>query len=260
MLVACLWSHWTDPPGKEPDLLSSAAITDDPEPEVAAAGHDRTIINIKPEHVDAWLNSGALEQRRAGTDPERFRQVTAAFAGSATVGRILPAMRSSHGFRTAPIPSSWVQTGERWALWYNGRETASVTPDCGPGVRLWMEGKKFRDVKEVRAANVRQAKRYGERWCAARLYPDLRLREAVARLTDSMPIQLPPPLPGLPPTREQQQQALRLAEAGAKEVARIKVAPEPRRPLREIKPRAKDRMKVWVRAGSAKRSGHPQGV
>ncbi|MDX5515832.1 hypothetical protein [Stenotrophomonas sp. RG-453] len=26
------------------------------EPEVPAAGHDRTIINIKPEHVDAWLN------------------------------------------------------------------------------------------------------------------------------------------------------------------------------------------------------------
>lgn len=56
MLVACLWSHWTDPAGGHPDLLSFAAITDDPEPEVAAAGHDRTIINIKPEHVDAWLN------------------------------------------------------------------------------------------------------------------------------------------------------------------------------------------------------------
>lgn len=56
MLVACLWSHWTDPAGKEPDLVSFAAITDDPEPEVAAAGHDRTIINIKPEHVDGWLN------------------------------------------------------------------------------------------------------------------------------------------------------------------------------------------------------------
>lgn len=56
MLIACLWSHWTDPKGVEPDLLSFAAITDDPEPEVAAAGHDRTIINIKPEHVDAWLN------------------------------------------------------------------------------------------------------------------------------------------------------------------------------------------------------------
>lgn len=105
------------------------------------------------------------------------------------------------------------------------------------------------DVKEVRAANVRQAKRYGERWCAARLYPDLPLREAVARLTDSTPIQPKPALPGLPPTREQQQQARRLAEAGAVELARIKEALEPRRPLREIKPRAKDPMKAWVNAG-----------
>ena len=56
MYIACLYSHWTDPTGKEPDLWSFAAITDEPEPEVAAAGHDRTIINIKPEHVDAWLN------------------------------------------------------------------------------------------------------------------------------------------------------------------------------------------------------------
>lgn len=59
MLVACLWSHWRDPAGVEPDLLSYAAITDEPEPEVAAAGHDRTIVNIKPEHVDAWLNPKA---------------------------------------------------------------------------------------------------------------------------------------------------------------------------------------------------------
>ncbi|UQA20927.1 hypothetical protein [Stenotrophomonas sp. NY11291] len=106
------------------------------------------------------------------------------------------------------------------------------------------------EVKEVRAANVRQAKRYGERWCAARLYPDLPLREAVARLTDTTPIQLPPPLPGLPPTREQQQQARRLAEAGAKEVERIKAALEPRKPPAETKPRARDvRTKAWMRAG-----------
>lgn len=56
MYIACLYSHWTDPKGIEPDLWSFAAITDEPEPEVAAQGHDRTIINIKPEHVDAWLN------------------------------------------------------------------------------------------------------------------------------------------------------------------------------------------------------------
>ena len=56
MYVACLWSRWTDPSGADPDLLSFAAITDEPEPEVAAAGHDRTIVNLRPEHVDAWLN------------------------------------------------------------------------------------------------------------------------------------------------------------------------------------------------------------
>jgi len=54
MLVACLWSHWQ---GKdEPELLSFAAITDEPPPEVAAAGHDRCIIPIKSEYIDAWLN------------------------------------------------------------------------------------------------------------------------------------------------------------------------------------------------------------
>jgi putative SOS response-associated peptidase YedK len=56
LLIACLWSHWVDPKGVEPDLLSFAAITDEPEPEVAAAGHDRTIINIKPTHLEAWLH------------------------------------------------------------------------------------------------------------------------------------------------------------------------------------------------------------
>jgi putative SOS response-associated peptidase YedK len=54
MLVACLWSRWTAP--GEPDLLSFAAITDEPPAEVSAAGHDRCIVPIKPEHVDAWLN------------------------------------------------------------------------------------------------------------------------------------------------------------------------------------------------------------
>lgn len=56
MLIPCLYSHGTDPENKEPDLWSFAAITDEPEPEVAAAGHDRTVVNIKPEHADAWLN------------------------------------------------------------------------------------------------------------------------------------------------------------------------------------------------------------
>lgn len=52
LLAACLWSEW----GTGDDrLLSFAAITDTPPPEVAAAGHDRCIVPIKPGHLDAWL-------------------------------------------------------------------------------------------------------------------------------------------------------------------------------------------------------------
>jgi putative SOS response-associated peptidase YedK len=42
MLVACLWSARSGP--GEPNLLSFAAITDDPPEEIAVAGHDRCII------------------------------------------------------------------------------------------------------------------------------------------------------------------------------------------------------------------------
>jgi len=55
MLIACLYAQWTDPTGGAP-LLSFAAITDEPPPEVAAAGHDRMIVNLKPENLEAWLS------------------------------------------------------------------------------------------------------------------------------------------------------------------------------------------------------------
>jgi putative SOS response-associated peptidase YedK len=55
MLIACLCATWRDPKGGRP-LLSFAAITDDPPAEVAAAGHDRMIVNLKPEHLGAWLS------------------------------------------------------------------------------------------------------------------------------------------------------------------------------------------------------------
>jgi len=59
MLVACLWSKWQG--AGEPELLSFAAITDEPPAEVAAAGHDRCVIPIKSENVDAWLNRGVSD-------------------------------------------------------------------------------------------------------------------------------------------------------------------------------------------------------
>lgn len=52
--AACLWARWTGP--GQPDLLSFALITDDPPDEVRAAGHDRCIIPIRREDIDAWLD------------------------------------------------------------------------------------------------------------------------------------------------------------------------------------------------------------
>ena len=139
------------------------------------------------------------------------------------------------GFRTTPIPSGWGQMGERWALWWNGREVASLTPDRAGGLRMTLNALKMWQTKSVRVVSLRQGKRFAERWCAARLYPDLPLREAVARLTDTTPIKPVLPLPGLPPTREQQLQAQRLDEAAAAASARVMAALAPIRPPAETK-------------------------
>ncbi len=139
--------------------------------------------------------------------------------------------------------------GERWALWWNGREVASVTPTREGGYRLHLDARKMWQTKSAPVASIRQGKRFAERWCAARLFPDLPLREAVACLTDSTPRAPAHPLPGLPPTREQQLQAQRLDEAAATAVARIREALEPVRPPAAVKPRAKDSAKARVRAG-----------
>jgi putative SOS response-associated peptidase YedK len=66
MYIACLFAQWVDPQGGDP-LLSFAAITDEPPPEVAAAGHDRMIVNLRPENIDRWLTPAgrALEELQA---------------------------------------------------------------------------------------------------------------------------------------------------------------------------------------------------
>lgn len=96
---------------------------------------------------------------------------------------------------------------------------------------------KMWQTKSERVASVRQGKRFAERWCAARLYPGLPLREAVDRLTDNTPIEPRAPFPGLPPTREQQQQAGRLDASAAAASARVMAALEPRRPSALTSPR-----------------------
>ncbi|WP_162125861.1 SOS response-associated peptidase family protein [Pseudoxanthomonas wuyuanensis] len=53
MLIACIWDHWE---GAEEDPFDSFAfITDDPPPEVAAAGHDRIPIRLQLDNLMPWL-------------------------------------------------------------------------------------------------------------------------------------------------------------------------------------------------------------
>ncbi len=133
-------------------------------------------------------------------------------------------------------------------LWWSGRQIAHVSPSKDGSARVHMDVRKMWQTKDVRAASIKQGKVYAERWCAARLYPELRLREAVARIVDSTPTEPPPPMPSLPPTPEQRQQARRLNEAGTKELERVKEALEPRRP----KPRQGDPMTVWWGRGATR--------
>jgi putative SOS response-associated peptidase YedK len=52
MFIASLYAEWR---GAGESLLSFAAVTDDPPDEVRAAGHDRMIVNIKPQNIERWL-------------------------------------------------------------------------------------------------------------------------------------------------------------------------------------------------------------
>lgn len=70
---------------------------------------------------------------------------------------------------------------------------------------MHLDARRMWQTKDVWAASVEQGKRYAVRWCAARLYLEMRLRAAVARMLDDTSSQALPPLPGLPPTPEQLQ-------------------------------------------------------
>ncbi|WP_075678282.1 hypothetical protein [Stenotrophomonas sp. TD3] len=178
----------------------------------------------------------------------------------ATADRMLPAMHSSFdlpAYMTVTRPSGWVQSGERWDLWWNGRSVANIVPHAVLGFRVYLDARKMSQTKVVAATNVRQARRYAERWCAARLCPQLRLREAVARLVDVASEASAAPSPAL--SAEQRQQARRLAEAGAGEVARIKQALAPRPPAMEARPELQARGGTWSIPGQAPSSRHSNG-
>jgi putative SOS response-associated peptidase YedK len=61
IVVPALYDHWKQ---GQRELDSFAIITSDPNPEVKAAGHDRTPIALKEDKIDTWLNTKAMEKKQ----------------------------------------------------------------------------------------------------------------------------------------------------------------------------------------------------
>jgi putative SOS response-associated peptidase YedK len=59
MVIPALWDTWTD--GKH-SLVSAAIITDEPAPEIAEAGHDRTPVFLTNDAADAWLSPANISK------------------------------------------------------------------------------------------------------------------------------------------------------------------------------------------------------
>lgn len=75
----------------------------------------------------------------------------------------------------------WQHRFGRWELWWVNRTVAIVHPLSDGTARITLNALKLWQVKEVTAANVDQAKMYAERWCAARLFEGVPIKEGVAR-------------------------------------------------------------------------------
>ena len=88
----------------------------------------------------------------------------------------------------------------------HGQTDASVQP-AAQGIHVTLSCRKLWQDKQVRAASIAQGKRYAERWCAARVLPDLPLSQAVERITAKVtPVRSPR-------TAKEKQQERRLAAA-----------------------------------------------
>jgi putative SOS response-associated peptidase YedK len=79
---------------EEGRLLSFAAITHDPPPEIKSAGHDRCIINLRRENVEAWLSPAGRK------DVGRRMRCSSCKHWGASFTTIRPCGRITHSFRS----------------------------------------------------------------------------------------------------------------------------------------------------------------
>ncbi|ROP73897.1 hypothetical protein EDF74_3333 [Stenotrophomonas rhizophila] len=75
----------------------------------------------------------------------------------------------------------WDYRAGRWDLGWVNRSVAVVVLQPDGSAKMTLCALKIWQVIHMRAASVDQDKRYAERWCAARLFPEVSTREGVER-------------------------------------------------------------------------------
>lgn len=86
------------------------------------------------------------------------------------------------GIPQKPPTEGWRFRFGRWELLWRQRAVAIVVEQPDRTAKMTLNALKMWQVKHVSAANVEQAKRFAERWCAARLIPEQPMKLAVAIL------------------------------------------------------------------------------
>ncbi len=79
------------------------------------------------------------------------------------------------------MDDGWEYRAGRWDLRWGNRSVAVVVLQPDGSAAMTLCALKIWQVIHTRAASVDQAKRYSERWCAARLFPEVPSKEGVTR-------------------------------------------------------------------------------
>lgn len=79
------------------------------------------------------------------------------------------------------MDTGWNYAAGRWDLRWRNRSVAVIVLQPDGSAQMTLCALKIWQVIHTRAPSVGQARRYAERWCAARLFPGVWIRERVKR-------------------------------------------------------------------------------
>ncbi|MGN7839468.1 hypothetical protein [Stenotrophomonas sp. 22385] len=136
---------------------------------------------VEPQIEHGWVDFYMYSLVYDGTPGEATKLVEAAVRQWGEEGKP-ETFLASVGTLQMPEAGGWHFRFGRWELLWRERAIAIVVEQPNHTAFMTLNALKMLQVKHVTAANVDQAKRFAERWCAARLIRNQPIREAVAMI------------------------------------------------------------------------------